>query len=64
MLSIEVILIVLAQCAIAVLVGLGIRWFLGFVGCPAEPAKLIMIVVWIIVGVFVLVKLLRLAGLA
>jgi hypothetical protein len=63
-LSLEVLLVVLAQCAIAVLVGLGLGWLLKYLNCPEEPAKYIMIAVWIIVGVFVLVKLLRLAGIA
>lgn len=63
-LSLEVLLVVLAQCAIAVVVGLGVGWFLKYINCPEEPAKYIMIAVWIIVGVFVLVKLLRLAGIA
>jgi hypothetical protein len=63
-LSLEVLLVVLAQCAIAVLVGFAINWFLKFVNCPEEPAKYIMIAVWIIVGVFVLLKLFRLAGIA
>lgn len=52
-----------ARMAIAVCVGFIIAWGVRWMKVPDEPARYIMIIVWVIVGVFCLVQLLALGGL-
>jgi uncharacterized RDD family membrane protein YckC len=60
--SITAVLYALAFCAIFILIALLVQWGIRAIGTPAEPAKLIMLIVWIIVGVACIARLLRLLG--
>jgi hypothetical protein len=48
--SITALLYALGFCAIVICVALIIQWGIKWLGCPEQPARLIMVIVWIIVG--------------
>lgn len=62
MLSLTALITLVAYCAVIILVGYLIVWFIKWMGTPAEPARILTIIVWIIVGVSVLVRVLRFIG--
>lgn len=62
--SITALLFALGFCAICIAVGFLIQWGLRWLGCPAEPMKWIMIIVWIIIGLACIARMLRLIGMA
>jgi hypothetical protein len=62
--SITALLYALGFCAIVICVALIIQWGIKWLGCPEQPARLIMVIVWIIVGLTCIARLLRLVGMA
>ena len=62
MLSLQAIITLVAICAITVLIGYLVVWFIKFMNTPAEPARILTLIVWIIVGVIVLLRVLRFVG--
>lgn len=47
---------------IAVCIGMLVQWLIGFLGTPSQPAKLLTVIVWVIIGAACIVRLLTFAG--
>jgi hypothetical protein len=61
--SLQALIVLVAYCAVTILVGYLIVWFIKWMKTPDEPARILTIIVWIIVGVSVVLRLLRFIGL-
>lgn len=62
MLSLQAFIVLAVVCAITVAIGYVITWLIDYFGTPAELAKWLKIIVWLIVAAIVVLRLLRFAG--
>lgn len=51
-----------AYIAVAICIGLLITWGIRWLQVPAEPAKYLTIIVWVLIGLYCVVRLISLLG--